>query len=76
MLWQNTICGWQQIIRGRRLDILFSQLKYNDIYYVMDGGWHFTNARKPEDLEKKFRCSSILGNSQQKQMKNQRKPMR
>ena len=37
-----------------RPDILFSRKKYNDIYFVLDGGWHFTNIRKPEDLEKKL----------------------
>ena len=37
-----------------RIDILFSKKKYNDIHYIMDGGWHFTNIRKPEDLEKKL----------------------
>ena len=28
--------------------------KYNDIYFMMDGGWHFTNIREPEDLERKL----------------------
>ena len=37
-----------------RLDVLFSKLKYNDIYFAMDGGWHFSNIRTPEDLEKKL----------------------
>ena len=37
-----------------RLDILFSKKKYSDILLVKDGGWHFTNIRKPEDLEKKL----------------------
>ena len=37
-----------------RLDILFSTFKYNSINYVIDGGWHFTNMRKPKDLEKKL----------------------
>ena len=37
-----------------RLDILFSKTKYNDIHYVENGGWHFTNIRSPEDIEKKF----------------------
>ena len=36
-----------------RFDILFSKFKYNDIYFAMDGGWHFSNIKKPEDLEKK-----------------------
>ena len=37
-----------------RLDILLSKRKYNDIYYVENGGWHFTNIKSPENLEKKF----------------------
>ena len=37
-----------------RFDILFSNFKYNNIHFVEDGGWHFTNIRKPEDLEKKL----------------------
>ena len=50
---------WLRSIKNKkypiwRFDTLFSQLKYNDIYYVIDGGWHFTNTRKPEDLKKKL----------------------
>ena len=37
-----------------RLDTLFSKTKYNDIYYVQNGGWHFTNIRSPEDIQTKF----------------------
>ena len=37
-----------------RLDILFSKFKFNSIYFVNDGGWHFSNIRKPEDLENKM----------------------
>ena len=37
-----------------RLDILFSKKKYNDIHYVNDGGWHFTNIKSAEDIEKKL----------------------
>ena len=37
-----------------RLDIIFSKKKYNDIFYVNDGGWHFTNIKSPEDIEKKL----------------------
>ncbi len=37
-----------------RLDVLFSKKKHIDIHYVEDGGWHFTNIKSPEDLEKKF----------------------
>jgi len=37
-----------------RADILFSQKKYNDIFFVNNGGWHFTNIKSPEDIEKKL----------------------
>ena len=37
-----------------RVDILFSKRKYNDIYYVEDGGWHFTNIKSPENIQKKL----------------------
>ena len=37
-----------------RLDMIFSKKKYNNICYVEDGGWHFTNIKSPKDLEKKF----------------------
>ena len=38
-----------------RLDILFSQKKYNDIFFVENGGWHFSFVKKPEDIEKKLK---------------------
>ncbi len=37
-----------------RVDILFSKKKYNDILYKNDGGWHFTNIKTAEDIEKKL----------------------
>ena len=37
-----------------RLDLIFNKKKYSDIYYVMDGGWHFTCIRTPEELEYKL----------------------
>jgi len=37
-----------------RIDIFFSNMKYNNIHYVENGGWHFTNMKSPENLEKKF----------------------
>ena len=37
-----------------RLDTIFSKKKYNSIHYVDNGGWHFTNIKSPEDIEKKF----------------------
>ncbi len=37
-----------------RLDTLFSKIKYSSIHYVENGGWHFTNIKTPEDIEKKY----------------------
>ena len=38
-----------------RMDILFSEKKYNDIFFVENGGWHFSFVKKPEDIEKKLK---------------------
>ena len=50
---------WLRNVRHRkypiwRFDIFFSKKKYNNIHYIENGGWHFTNIKSPEDLEKKF----------------------
>ena len=37
-----------------RLDIIFSKKKYSNIFYIENGGWHFTNIKSPEDIEKKL----------------------
>jgi beta-1,4-mannosyl-glycoprotein beta-1,4-N-acetylglucosaminyltransferase len=37
-----------------RIDLIFSKKKYSDIFYVTDGGWHFSCIRTPEDLEYKL----------------------
>ena len=37
-----------------RFDLIFNKKKYSDIHYVMDGGWHFTCIRTPEELEYKL----------------------
>ena len=37
-----------------RLDTFFSKIKYSSIHYVENGGWHFTNLKSPEDIEKKY----------------------
>jgi beta-1,4-mannosyl-glycoprotein beta-1,4-N-acetylglucosaminyltransferase len=37
-----------------RLDILFSKRKYHNIHHVKNGGWHFSNIKSPEDIEKKL----------------------
>ena len=51
---------WLRNVRHRkyqiwRFDILFSKKKYNNIHYIENGGWHFTNIKSPELLEKKFK---------------------
>ena len=30
-------------------------MKYNNIQFISDGGWHFTNLRTPEQLEIKLK---------------------
>ena len=37
-----------------RLDLLFSRKKYSDIFFINNGGWHFTYLKTPEQLEKKL----------------------
>jgi beta-1,4-mannosyl-glycoprotein beta-1,4-N-acetylglucosaminyltransferase len=38
-----------------RLDIFFSEKKYNNIFFVENGGWHFSFVKTPEDIEKKLK---------------------
>ena len=37
-----------------RIDTLFSKKKYNNIKFINDGGWHFTNIRSPKELHYKL----------------------
>ena len=37
-----------------RFDVIFSKKKYNNVKVVNEGGWHFTNVKSPEDIEKKL----------------------
>ena len=37
-----------------RLDVFFSKKKYSNLYFIKDGGWHFTCLRTPEEIEKKL----------------------
>jgi beta-1,4-mannosyl-glycoprotein beta-1,4-N-acetylglucosaminyltransferase len=51
---------WLRNIKDRiyskwRLDIIFSKKKYNNIFYIYNGGWHFSYIKKPEDIEKKLK---------------------
>ena len=38
-----------------RIDTLFSNKKYQDIKFIERGGWHFSNLKKPADIEKKMK---------------------
>ena len=37
-----------------RIDLIFNKKKYNDIFYVNDGGWHFTCIKSVEELHYKL----------------------
>jgi beta-1,4-mannosyl-glycoprotein beta-1,4-N-acetylglucosaminyltransferase len=37
-----------------RLDTYFSKRKYHDIFFVENGGWHFSYLKSPKDIEKKL----------------------
>ena len=37
-----------------RVDTLFSDIKYQSVNLVSNGGWHFSNLKNVEDLERKF----------------------
>ena len=50
---------WLRNIKGKnyskwRIDTLFSKKKYTNLFFVKDGGWHFTCLRTAEELEKKL----------------------
>ena len=79
---------WIQWIKSKkyplwRLDILFSNKKYHDIHFIADGGWHFTNIKSPEDIEKKLKSfvhykdfeSSGLNINDLKRLINEKKVM-
>ena len=38
-----------------RLDVLFSDKKYSNIKFIDNGGWHFSNMKTPQEIEKKMR---------------------
>ena len=51
---------WLRNIKGKkypiwRLDLLFSDKKYSNLIFVDNGGWHFSNMKTPEEIEKKMR---------------------
>jgi len=50
---------WLRNIKGKnypswRIDTFFSKKKYSNVFFVKEGGWHFTCLRTPEQLEKKL----------------------
>ena len=54
---------WLRNIKDRkysilRPDVYFSKKKYSDIFFVENGGWHFTNIKTPKDI--KYKLSSYL----------------
>ena len=55
-IWQGS---WLRNIKGKkyskwRIDTYFSKKKYSNLFFVKNGGWHFTCLRTPEQLEKKL----------------------
>ena len=54
---------WLRNIKDRkysifRPDVLFSKKKFSNIFFVENGGWHFTNIKSPKDI--KYKMSSYL----------------
>ena len=50
---------WLRNIKDRkysilRPDIFFSKKKYSNIFFVKNGGWHFTNIKAPKDIKNKL----------------------
>ena len=41
-----------------RLDILFSKLKYTNMKFIENGGWHFSNIKTPEEI--RYKLTSYL----------------
>ena len=37
-----------------RVDLFFSKKKYSNLFFIKNGGWHFTYLKTPEDLKKKL----------------------
>ena len=38
-----------------RFDIIFSETKFNDINFIKNGGWHFTNVKSAEKIDFKMK---------------------
>ena len=37
-----------------RFDIMFSKTKYNKVKIIENGGWHFSNLKKPDEIKEKL----------------------
>ena len=51
---------WLRNIKDRaypiwRIDTLFSKVKYQNIYFINDGGWHFSNIKNAKAIEEKLK---------------------
>ncbi len=51
---------WLRNIKDRaysfwRIDTLFSKIKYQNIYFVNNGGWHFSNIKDAKAIEEKLK---------------------
>ncbi len=51
---------WLRNIKSKKypfwkLNILFSKKKYNQVSFVKNGGWHFTNIKKAEEIDYKMK---------------------
>ena len=66
-----------------RIDTIFSNKKYNNVHFVENGGWHFTNIKTPEEIDKKLRSymhhpeydQSNIGPKEIEKMIKERKPV-
>ena len=66
-----------------RVDTIFSKKKYNNVHFVENGGWHFTNIKTPEEIDKKLRSymhhpeydQSNIGPKEIDKMIKERKPV-
>ena len=51
--------NWLRDIKNKnyskfRVDTIFSRKKYFNVNFISDGGWHFTNIKTPEEVQKKL----------------------
>ena len=51
---------WLRSIKSKkypfwRLDTLFSKTKYQDVFFIKNGGWHFSNLKNPAEIENKLK---------------------